>query len=179
MSLPFDPPPAKKLKQTSMGPHIFKTTPEERRALDEQVGRLVYATNSSFRFVEHPEFIKLVEMLRPGYKPPSRDAIGGTILNHVYNEEIEKCKQVLSGSAVCLSLDGWSNIHNDPIVCTSVVNDEGKFYLLDTIDTSGHPHTADYLLELCSMSIKNASEKFQAKVVSVVTDNTGNVKKMR
>ena len=39
-------------------------------------------------------------------------------------------------------LDGWSNIHNEPIICITVTTSSGHIYLVDTVDTSGQPHTA-------------------------------------
>ena len=37
---------------------VRKTTKSEKEVLDEQIARFVYATNSSFRLVEHEQFIK-------------------------------------------------------------------------------------------------------------------------
>jgi hypothetical protein len=51
--------------------------------------------------------------------------------------------------------------------------------LLDTIDTSGESHTAEYLQELAEQSIEKFQNEYEGQVGSVVTDNTGNVSKMR
>ena len=75
------------------------------------------ATNNPFSHVEHPEFIKLCQLMRPDYQTPSRKQLGEKILDNAYNSEIASCKKVLSGETVSMCLDGWSNVHNDPIVC--------------------------------------------------------------
>lgn len=77
------------------------------------------------------------------------------------------------------SLNGWSNVHNEPIVCSSIVAPKGDSMLVETFDTSGHSHTAKYLTELSIASIKTCESKFDVKVRSFVTDNASNVKKKR
>ena len=51
--------------------------------------------------------------------------------------------------------------------------------MVDTLDTSGFPHTSDYLQEIASTSIKKVKEKFGCKAGSFVTDNAANMVKMR
>ncbi len=55
----------------------------------------------------------------------------------------------------------------------------GHMYLVDTIDTSGQPHTAEYLEELSKSAIQKCKEELDCHVGSVVTDNADNVNKMR
>ena len=52
--------------------YMVKTSKLEAELLDEQIARYFYATNTPFVAVEHPEFVKLINMLRPCYSPPSR-----------------------------------------------------------------------------------------------------------
>ena len=52
-------------------------------------------------------------------------------------------------------------------------------YLTETVDTSGHSHTAEYLTQVARDSINRCEETFQCKVGSVVTDNAANMAKMR
>lgn len=93
-------------------------------------------------------------VLRPGFKPPSAKQIGSSILDEVYSNIIEECKKKLKGEVLSMSLDGWSNIHNEPIVCCSVVNENGESFLVKTIDTSGNAHTSEYLKEVAVEAIK-------------------------
>ncbi|KAI6651859.1 Transposase [Oopsacas minuta] len=48
-----------------------------------------------------------------------------------------QCKEQLDGKNVSMMLDGWSNIHNEPVVCVSVTTSDGDSYLTETVDTSG------------------------------------------
>lgn len=153
------------------------------QSIDEQVALYFYATNTPFRHATHLEFIKLCNMLRPGYTPPSEKRLAGTILDVVHKKAIEESKEILSGETVTMSLDGWSNVHNEPLICTSVIkmsgDGDGDSFLTSTIDTSEHSHTAEYLCSVAKQSIIDCQEKFNVKVRSFVTDNAANVKKMR
>lgn len=158
---------------------VIKTSATEKRKLDLQVAKFIYATNSPFKHVEHPEFKKLMEVLRPGYKPPNRQQIGNDLLEKVYETALFDLKRNLKNKVVCMSQDGWSNIRNESIVCTSVTDIIDKHvYLIDTVDTMESSHTADYLLSILCQSIKRC-EQFGCKVGSVVTDNAANMVKMR
>jgi len=53
--------------------------------LDQQVARFFYACNIPFAVVEQQEFKQLISMLCPGYQPPNRKAIGGSLLDNVYD----------------------------------------------------------------------------------------------
>lgn len=52
---------------------------------------MIYATNSSFRVVKYETFIKLIEALRPGYKPPTRKDISDKLLDRVHNKLEATC----------------------------------------------------------------------------------------
>ncbi|XP_073413022.1 uncharacterized protein [Dendrobates tinctorius] len=171
--------PKKKLCVQSVEKFILKTTTSQKEHFDELIAKFIFATNSSFRLVEHPLFVQMIEGIRPGYKPPSRFDISGKHLQAVYDIERAACTKYLKDKVVNMSLDGWSNIHNDPIICTCVTTEDGETYLTDTIDTSGNSHTAEYLLEIAKNSIHQCQEQFGCKVRSLVTDNASNVAKMR
>lgn len=158
---------------------VTKTTRSEKEILDEQIARFIYATNSSFRVVEHEEFKKTVQLLRPGYTPPSRQDVAGKLLNTVHAKCLNTGKELLQGKTVCMSLDGWSNVHNEPIICATVTTSNSDIYLVDTVDTSGHAHTSDYLSEVAISAIKKCETTFGCYIRSIVTDNATNMTKMR
>ncbi|KAG8148070.1 hypothetical protein E2320_000136 [Naja naja] len=141
--------------------------------------RFVYATNSSFCLLENPHFVNMIQSLRLGHSPPSRLDVAGKLLDKVYEEEIMQCATSLEGKIVNLSLDGWSNVHNDHIVCACITTEEGNVFLAETIDTSGNVHTAAYLEELAAEVIITCKKNFKCQVRSLVTDNAANVSKMR
>ena len=58
---------------------------------------------------------------------------------------MEYCKEQLEGKTLSVALAGWSNMHNEHVVCVSVTTSDGDTYLRDTVHTSGHGHTASSL----------------------------------
>ncbi len=162
--------------------YFVKTSQKEKEALDHQCARFIFATNSAFRHVEHAEFIRLLATARPGYKPPTRHEVGGKLLDDVYESITSDVKKQLIGISVCMSIDGWSNIHNDPIICASITDardGRGSVYLADTVDTQSNRHTSEYLLQLATEAISKCHTNFGCKVRSFVTDNAANMSKMR
>ena len=174
-------PPAKRHKPvvSRMDNFVMQTSGNEKAAIDLQIARFVCATNSPFSIVEHPEFLKLITMLRPGYHAPSRHKISDGLLDDSYVSMQSDCKERLADQTVSMMLDGWSNIHNEPIICVSVTTPEGESYLTETVDTSGHAHTAEYLEEVAMSAVTSTEQRFGCKVGTFVTDNASNMVKMR
>ena len=71
-------------------------------------------------------------MLRPGYLVTSRKMLGGELLEQVHNKMISKGKDELAGREVTLTQDGWSDIHNSPVIATSI-HSRGKSYFLSAV----------------------------------------------
>lgn len=58
-----------------------------------------------------------------------------------------------------MSMGGWSNIHNEPVVCISVYDvTEKAVYLVETIDTQHNSQNSEYLLNLAVEAISNCQE---------------------
>ena len=173
-------PPAKKHKPLNdIRNFVRSTTASEKEALDLQIARFIYATNSPFILAENKEFLKLIEMFRPGYSPPNRKDLASTLLDKVHEEVFSSCKEKLQGKTVSMEVDGWSNVHNEPLICCSVTTAEGDTFLTSTIDTEDERHTGDNLEKIAEDAIKKAEETLGCKVSSLVTDNAACMKKMR
>jgi uncharacterized protein YuzB (UPF0349 family) len=167
------------MKRHRMEEFVTRTPVATKSVIDEQVARYLYATNTSFKAVEHAEFKKLVSLLRPGYEPPSRFDIAGRLLSNAHDQLQENCKEKLQGQDVSMCLDGWSNVRNEPIVCVCITTTDGTTYPTMTVNTSGMPHTAAYLKSLAKEAIVQCETQFLCKVRSFVTDNAANMAKMR
>lgn len=68
-----------KASSPSIVQYLVKTTPTQKEALDMQIASAMFATNTTFSCIEHPEVINTIEMLRPGYTPPNRKNISGKL----------------------------------------------------------------------------------------------------
>ena len=120
---------------------VSSTGKDLQEAIDRQVCRFLVATNSPFSLVENCEFLKLINLLRPGAKVANRRAMGGRLLDEVHEEEIVKVRQRLEDRSVTFT------VSSEPVVGIAISCD-GLSYLVDSIDTTGHPHTIEYLAEL-------------------------------
>ena len=50
-----------------------------------------------------------------------------------------RCKEQLNGQTVCMSLDGWSKVHNEPVACVALTDPIWTPIITDAIDTSVNP----------------------------------------
>ncbi len=96
-----------KRKATTLDTFIIKSTSYEKANLDEEVAKMIFETNSSFRLVEHPQFREMVGKLMPvcGCTPPTRIEIADKFLPMVYEKEYAKCATEKKDEIVCLYLD--------------------------------------------------------------------------
>ena len=97
-------------------------------------------------------------MLRPGFLPPNHHDVGSKILGKGQRSLLDTCKQTLLDKSLSLSLDGWSNVHNEPVVCVSVTTNKVETLITETIDTSGRSNNSKYLVELAASAISSCEE---------------------
>jgi len=100
-------------------------------------------------------------------------------MDEVYNKTLKSCQAELRGKTVTMALDGWSNVHQDPIVGISISDSVGNFAMTNSIDTSGHRHDAEYLKTIADAELRKCETEYNVRVGAFVTDNTGNVAKLR
>lgn len=159
-----------KLQQRSVSSYGISTDANMWEQLDEQIAKLFYACNLPFVIADHPVWCQTVEMLRPGYQPPNRKDIGGPLLDKTHEKLMTTMKTQLQGKEVVMMQDGWSDIHNTPVIATSLHSD-GSAYFLSAIDTGTNKKTASYCTSVAQDAIKEAKELYDCKVTAVVTDN--------
>ena len=78
-----------------------------------------------------------------------------------------------------MSLDGWSNIHKEPVVSVATTTSNGDAYLIDSVYTGSEPHTAENSKVIAEQAWNKGINEHEFKVVGFVTENTGNVSKLR
>ena len=127
-SLP-DSQPAKKSKQTSLVPHVFKGidmpfNPNEAEAVRAQALRAVISANLSFRVFEDREVIRLFEMVRSTAPSvlPSGKVISGRLLDNAGAMVETKIDKIIRSETVGLVADGWKSITKNAVngICVNV-----------------------------------------------------------
>ena len=171
-------PSAPKPVQQSMWGHVTSTPGVTKEKIDLTVAEFVYGCNLPFSVVEHPLFKAMVESLHPGYKPPTRKTLGSTLLDRTHTKLQSSMKAKLEGKIVTMQQDGWSTLHNDPVIATSVTCEDNG-YFIDAQYTGDNHKNADYCKELLVKSKAHAEETYGCHVRTVVTDNASNMAKMR
>ena len=157
--------------------------------------RWMISCNVSFRSIDNQHLAKFITMLRPGYRLPGRKDLAGPILDGIYNKEFTKMVTQVSGCMATLMLvcpitiwqsciyimhlqDGWSTKSNDPVLAATVqVN--GQTYLVGADDTTGCPHTSQYLLSVLEEYLQRAQDELNVHVVCVTTDSASNMVHMK
>ena len=99
-----------------MNDFISKTNSHQKEILDDQIAHLFYACNLPFSLAENYVFKKTISILRPGYTPPTKMIIAGALLDKIYIEVTTMAASALEGKEVTLLQDGWSDIHNSPVI---------------------------------------------------------------
>ena len=140
-----------------------------------KVARYIFGSNSAFSVVENKNFLEMLDEARPGYKPPNRHLIGEHYLDAVYGEEIKRCQRELENHDVTMSMDAWSNQRNESVIAITVTRDDGRTYLVKTINAFGKKHDGQMLCDIMKNGINEIQEKFKCNIRCVVTDNAANM----
>ena len=120
----------------------------------------------------------MISLLRPGYSSPNRKDISGRLLDIVHDRIRQHIVKEIQNKDVTLIQDGWSDIHNHPVIATSI-HTGSKSYFLNAVDTGPNKKTASYCANLFQESITQAEEEFKCHTVGIVTDNEKKMESMR
>lgn len=165
-------------KQQKLTQFLVKTTEADKDKLDLSIASYFYSCGTPFRHSENLYFKKMISDLRPGYTPPNRRNLANELLDKIYNTTQEEAKNTLNGKSVTLIQDGWSGIHNEPVIA-SCVSDGEKSFFLSSHETGSNQKTSKYCLDLAIKDIMEATNRFGCTVKSFVSDNEAKMKKMR
>ncbi|KAF7975533.1 hypothetical protein HWV62_9361 [Athelia sp. TMB] len=145
--------------------------------IDRLLLRLLVCCALSFALLDSMFFFDFCYSLCPAYSVPDRSHF---ISTHLAAEALAVSRQVATflGAFIHLSLsfDGWSSKGHDEIYTVHITTPGRRSILVDGLILSGVSTTAENLFGLISEVI----ERFIASCFSlVVSDTTGNVKKLR
>jgi hypothetical protein len=157
---------------------VVKTTQTTKDRLDKSVASMFYACNIPFNAVENPHLRKAIGELRPGYQPPTRKALAGHLLDSTYDEITARCYENIKGENVVLQQDGWSDVHNSPVIAT-IVSTTKSIDVIEVADIGPERKTAEFCAAKAKEGIQKIEEKIGCKVIGVVTDNEPKMVKMR
>lgn len=122
----------------------------KRNLIDQQVLKMIVKDYYPFSIVEDREFVKLLNILNPGYILPSRKTLTKSRLPVMYNNVYDRVKKDIHENAnfVGITTDSWTSVKNESYtaVTTHFINHdcELKSYLLSCFKYS-ESHTSENL----------------------------------
>ncbi|KAL0564419.1 hypothetical protein V5O48_017626 [Marasmius crinis-equi] len=121
-----------------------------------------------------PEVIKLFLMFRARAidAMPSRQQIGGKLLDEAHGKVVEKLKGLLKGKYATLGSDGWKDESRDSVKGVNVTC-EHKAYTTDLILATGHKKDGASMCIAFEEMIEDQEDEYGLVVVAVCSDNDG------
>ncbi|GES85567.1 ribonuclease H-like domain-containing protein [Rhizophagus clarus] len=129
--------------------------------------------NIPFSIIENPWFIDLIKTLQPGYDPPSRQVLSGTLLeSETSHVNIRIMNELSADNNFTIAMDGWTDPHGNSLWAFMLMTGSRKEYLLSLEDLSNIRYTGEHLSNVIEEVINKVGAK---KFVTIVSDNGSNV----
>jgi hypothetical protein len=117
-----------------------KLTKAAQAKFEQCIAMHYYITGTSFVRVEEEHLAMAMKVLRPDAQLPTRKKMGDSLLKAAFKELKVKVDGHLANTTVCLTTDGWTNIHNNPIV-TYMVTSPTTSLFLESVSTGEQTRT--------------------------------------
>ena len=145
----------------------------EKKEIDTKLARAFYASGIPLATIENPFFIQALHKINPEYHPPSRKVLSTSLLEKEYKQiSSDIKKQINDANYICLTSDGWTNIHQESIINFMVTTPQPIFW--KALETQENSHTGEYIAQEFDIVIKEIGI---SKVAAIITDNASNMKK--
>lgn len=105
---------------------------------------------------------------------PSRKRLASSLLDDVYAQEQARLASSIKRSRVTLGCDAWTNPMNIPILGFTL-----NHHLVHITETSGQPHTCEFLTREVSNVIQKLQTDFEVDIIACVSDSASNMTGMR
>ena len=145
----------------------------EKEEINTALARAFYASGIPLATIENPFIIQALNKINPEYHPPSRKLLSTNLLEKEYKQVSANIKkQIKSANYICLTSDGWTNIHQESIINFMITTPKPIFW--KALETKENSHTGEYIAEQFDIVIKEIGI---SKIAAVITDNASNIKK--
>jgi hypothetical protein len=123
--------------------------------------------NIPFNAVENPHLQKFLELLRPGYKLPSRKALSNELLDEIIKESQSNMEEKISAldetEALTLMQDGWSSLHNDPLIASCIFGGS-ESHFLNSRECGLDKKTGEFCAALATEDVLEVHTRFGKEV---------------
>ena len=153
--------------------NTIKKIDDYKKETDIKIAHAFYASGIPLATIENPFFIQALHKINPEYHPPSRKVLSTSLLEKEYKQISSNIKkQINDANYICLTSDGWTNIHQESIINFMVTTSQPIFWKALEIKESSH--TGEYIA--CQFEIV-IEEIGIPKIAAIITDNARNMKK--
>jgi hypothetical protein len=184
--------PKRQRVQGTLNTEAYSMPVEEKHTLDSMLAEAFYASGIPFSFVsncieflrvgltiaqvENDKFCKFLNCLRPSYKPPSRKALAGDLLNDAYARTKLQMDRIIAESAgqITLASDGWSNQRSESLTNYVATTRTDSIFVGSEV-LGAERHTGEVVARGLGRIIEQLGGS--EAVVAVTTDNAANMKK--
>ena len=163
-------PPAKKTKivhcvQPTLSEFSVKTSNNLKHTLDVAVAKFFYANKIPHLVANNEHFLNLINLLRPGYKPPCDKDLSNKLLEEVHSEVEKKIENEVKKDNATLNfnVDGWTSVNSKPISAVTVQVDQTP-YLVSAKDAGSQTKDADFCVNEVREAHKKVKEKYGKEV---------------
>lgn len=153
--------------------YIIKAKTKAKEIFDEQIARFFFSSSICLKNIENIEFMKLCQLLRPGYHTPTERTLSNTFLDKVIASEQLKCAKKLSGEFVCISINGCTQNEEQtyPAISIKLSKDDGEVILIEAINTTGKECNIKYYSDLAIYGIRKIEKEYKCTIGSILIDN--------
>ncbi|XP_050538181.1 zinc finger BED domain-containing protein 4-like [Daktulosphaira vitifoliae] len=93
----------------------------KQKLIDKQFGIMAAKEFELLSLVENIEFQRLINLLNPSYKLPSRKTLSKSILPQLYSKTKEKVKtNLINSHCIAFTTNGWTSLNNDSFVALTI-----------------------------------------------------------
>lgn len=146
---------------------------EKKKEIDITIARAFYASGIPLATIENPFFIQALQQINPEYCPPSRKKLSTNLLEKEYKKVSEDIKKLVkNANYICITSDGWTNIHQESIINFMITTPKPIFW--KALETKENSHTGEYIAQQFNDVIEEIGIY---KIAAIITDNASNMKK--
>jgi hypothetical protein len=144
-----------------------------KKEIDITIARAFYASGIPLATIENPFFIQALQQINSEYHPPSRKVLSTSLLEKEHKLVFKDIKKLIDNAKyVCITSDGWTNIHQESIINFMVTTPKPIFW--KALETKENSHTGEYIAQQFNNVIEEIGV---SKIAAFITDNTSNMKK--
>jgi hypothetical protein len=160
----------------------FKSIPPSVKAQRERLlARAIYANGLPLSIVDpvrHPEWSGFIRSFDGSWHPPSRERLGGVLLDEEYERISDEVRQLLKGESINLTADESTAGNSDRVANIAVNTAAGGSFHLQTTNLGDRNVTAEEVAQMVITHAKEVTDGDLSRWNSICTDTCSTMRSM-